>query len=204
VLDVYLLRHAHVEYDNRSITAHNPLTPLGHEMADRLAERVVQWGVQRLYASTMRRAQETADHISQRMTDLPRVDSPAMRETCIDDLADWPGEAPSQDLRQWQDEHYAHANANMWRRVTAALDDIVCEAETEGLERVAIVSHGGPINAMVRYVLGQGIVRLRTRWLDLDWSTTCCLRYDATREGIRCWVRWVNDARHIDDLRDQL
>ena len=37
-------------------------------------------------------------------------------------------------------------------------------------------------------------------WFYFDWATTCCLRISADRR----WVRWVNDARHIDDLRHLL
>ncbi len=203
--DIYLLRHAHVDYaPGTPINADNPLTPLGHEMARRLAERCADWDLQRLYASTMRRAQETAAHISARLPDLSRRDTPAFAETSIIDLSGYPGATVTEDLNGWQDDHFAFANEHMWTRVLQGLEDVRAEMEREGLKRVAIVSHGGPINAMIRHALGQEVVRLRTCWIELDWSTTSCLRFAPKETGIQAWVRWVNDARHIDDLRHLL
>ncbi len=75
--------------------------------------------------------------------------------------------------------------------------DVIADEE---LQRVAVVSHAGPINVMLRQFLGGGVVRLRTCWFELDWASTSCLR--STPEGK--WVRWVNDARHIDALRHRL
>jgi broad specificity phosphatase PhoE len=205
VQDIYLLRHAHVDYSHGTpITANNPLTPLGHQMAKRLAERCVDWDLQRLYASTMRRAQETAEHISARLPDLARCDTPAFAETSIADLSGYPGSTPSEDLHGWHEDHFAFANERMWARVLQGLSDVRAEMEREGLERVAIVSHGGPINAMIRHMLGQEVVRLRDCWIELDWSTTSCLRFVPQADSVRRWVRWVNDARHIDDLRERL
>ena len=88
----------------------------------------------------------------------------------------------------------------MWQRIKAAWTEIEACIEAQGLERVGIVSHGGPINALLRQFMGQPVERLRTCWYDIDWSSTSCLRY---RDGRR-WVRWVNDARHIDALRGRL
>jgi broad specificity phosphatase PhoE len=205
VQDIYLLRHAHVDYAaGTPITANNPLTPLGHQMAKRLAERCATWGLQRLYASTMRRAQETAEHINARLPDLPRCDTPAFAELHIADLRDYLGEIPPEDMNGWQADHFAFGNERMWARVVQGLDEVRAEMEREGLERVAIVSHGGPINAMIRHTLGQEVVRLRDCWIELDWSTTSCLRFVPQEDGVRTWIRWVNDARHIDDLRHLL
>lgn len=202
--DIYLLRHAHVEYAGVASTGALPLSPLGHCMAERLAARCVGWDVQRLYVSTMRRAQETADHISARRPGLPRLDLDALAETNIEDLRGYPGSHPPEDLLCWTDDHFCHANERMWARAVGALADVRADMDRFGLERVAIVSHGGPINALIRYALGQEVVRLRTCWLELDWSATSCLRFNPKEHGIQGWVRWVNDARHIDDLRDRL
>ena len=50
MVDVYLLRHAHVDYaPPAQINRHAPLTALGVEMAERLAERCAQWALQQLF-----------------------------------------------------------------------------------------------------------------------------------------------------------
>ena len=199
MVDVYLLRHAHVDYTPPAqITQHVPLTPLGKQMAERLAERCCEWDLQYLFASPMRRARQTADAISRRLPDLPRLDLVELQESCLRDLEGFPGELPPEDMHTWEDAHYAYANARMWERIERVWTRITSMIEIEGLERVAVVSHGGPINALLRRFLGEDVVRLRTCWFYLDWSTTSCLRYtDAGR-----WIRWVNDSRHIDALRE--
>jgi len=201
MVDIYLFRHAHVDYapPNR-ITAHNPLTPLGHRMAERLAHRCDEWDLQYLFVSTMLRAQQTADAISERFPELPRVSMPEFAESTIEDLASFEGDLPPEDLREWKPEHFVYANAVLLERVTAGFEKVLDTISAHSLERVAIVSHGGPMNFLLRLFLGAvepGHVRT---WFHLDWATTCCLR---TSEE-RYWVRWVNDAHHIDDLRHLL
>ncbi len=201
MVDIYLFRHAHVDYDPPAqITAHNPLTALGHEMAERLAERCEKWDLQYLFVSTMPRAQETADAISERFPDLPRMEMSEFREVCLDHLGDYSGELPEEDLASWESDHFAHGNERMWQRVEAGWQRMMEMVTDEELQRVAVVSHAGPINVMLRQFLGGGVVRLRTCWFELDWASTSCLR--STPEGK--WVRWVNDARHIDALRPRL
>jgi broad specificity phosphatase PhoE len=198
MVDIYLLRHAHVDYvPPATITAQTPLTELGHRMARRLAERCADWDLQRLYVSPFLRARQTADAISARFPDLPRYEMPAFAEASIVDLADWEGPQPDEDMNTWQDGHYAHANERMWGRVLRGFERIQGELAAEGLERVAIVAHGGPFNALVRAFLGNDrTVRLRTCWLRFEWASTACLAYGPAG----CEVRWLNDARHVEDL----
>ncbi len=199
--DYFIFRHSHVDYiPPAAITAHNALTPLGHQLAERLAARCAEWDLQYLFASPLRRARETADAISARFPDLPRRAMPEFAEVTIDDMAGYPGGPVSEDLSQWSNEHFAYANERMWARVLAGWDEVQRIVAEQKLERVAIVSHGGPINALIRHFMGDGVARLRDCWFELDWTATCCLR-DGPRGH---WVRWVNDARHIDDLRPLL
>jgi broad specificity phosphatase PhoE len=201
VVDVYLCRHAHVDYvPPAQITAANPLTPLGREMAARLAERCAEWELQYLFVSTMRRAQETADAISERLPQLPRLDLPEFAETHIADLAGYEGTPPSEDMHIWEEDHHTYANIRMWARVARGWEMVQQTVAKHDLERVAIVGHGGPFNALLRLFMGGKVVPLRICWLDFDWAATACIRYTAERRA----VRWLNDARHIDDLRDRL
>jgi broad specificity phosphatase PhoE len=199
--DIYLFRHAHVDYapPNR-ITEHNPLTPLGHRMAEQLAERCDAWDLQYLFVSPMLRAQQTADAISERFPDLPREVLPEFAESSIDDMVDFRGTPPSDDMREWTAERYAHANVRLLERVMVGFEKVQGTIAAHGLERVAIVCHGGPINFLLRYFLGEVDLDAVRTWFYLDWATTCCLRIEEERR----WVLWVNDARHIDNLRHLL
>ena len=201
MVDIYLLRHAHVDYvPPATITGDNPLTPLGHQMAERLAARCDEWDLQHLYASPMLRARQTADAISARYPRLPRTEMAEFAEASIADLTDFAGAPPEEDMHTWQDAHYAHANARMWARAVRGFERVKTQIAEEGLERVAIVAHGGPLNALIRSYMGMDVVRLRTCWLDFDWASTACLTYSPELRAIR----WLNDARHIDDLRHLL
>lgn len=199
--DVFLIRHGHVDYTPPTpITAHNALTPLGHLMAARLAERCATLRLQCLFASTMRRARETADAISRRLPALERVDMLAFEETSIADLEGFEGPRPAEDLNTWSEEHFRYANARTWERVVAGWEQVQALARERQLERVAIVSHGGAINALLRHFVGQDVTRLRHSWFDLDYTSLTCLRYNGSGLGS---VRWVNDARHVEDLLAQ-
>ncbi len=198
MVDIYLLRHAHVDYaPPNQITAHNPLTPLGQEMARRLAERCEAFELDLLVSSPMRRTQETAMPLRERRPDLPYLVMPDFAEVSIADLEGYPGELPPEDLLAWEDEHFSYGNAQMWRRVLAGwsrLHEIVAE---RGAQRVALVSHGGPLNVIVRHVLGlDNVARLREAWVKIDYAATSCVRYEKGSQG----VVWLNDARHVEDL----
>ena len=198
--DIYLIRHGHVDYTPpNKITAHNPLTELGQRMARRVAERCVALDPQLVYASTMLRAQQTADAILERLPDVPRIDTPIFQEVSIRDLADFPGEQPPEDLGGWNEEQFAYANRQMWRRIIKGLDEVWETARERELERVALVAHAGPINAILRSFLGEDVVPLRTAWFHLDYTGVSCIRENADGR----WVLWTNDARHIEDLRDE-
>ena len=201
MVDVYLFRHAHVDYvPPAQITAHNPLTPLGHSMATGLAERCEGWDLQYLFVSTMLRAQQTADAISQRFPSLSRLDMPELVEVSFDDLRGFPGQLPSEDMYTWEQAHWDYASPIRWRGVIAGWEKIQRTIKVQSLERVAIVCHGGTINALLWHFIGKDVGKLSGCWFELDWAATSCLSYTPER---RC-LHWVNDARHIDDLRHLL
>lgn len=204
--DILLFRHAHVDYrPPAEITAHNPLTPLGHRMAALLAERCDDWHLQYLFVSTMPRAQQTADAISARFPGLPRLNMPEIAESNVADLADFDGPRPPENMSAWEDAHFIHANLRTWERVARGWEKMRAVIAEQGLERVAVVSHGGAINIMVRLFLGQDdVTRLRRAWFEVDWTATTCLRCGTQYGPAARSVRWVNDARHIDPLRAEL
>ena len=201
MFDVFLFRHAHVDYQPPAkITAHNPLTQLGCQMAARLAERCDEWGLQYLLVSTMLRAQQTADAISERFPDLPRLDMSEFEEVGIKDLEGYPGRLPTEDLRTWEGPHWTYARVDRRGRVKAGWEKVHRVVAENGLERVAIVSHSGPLNLLLRHFVGAEDL-LDICWFEFDWTATSCVRFTPEDEWTQKRIRWVNDARHIDDLR---
>jgi len=198
MVDIYLFRHSHVDYAPPiPITERNPLTEVGHQMAARLAERCDEWDLQHLFVSTMLRAQQTADAISARFPALPRTNMIEFEETGMQDMVGYPGEAPPEDMRYWTAAHFDYANLRLWDRVQRGYQRVLHLVEEDSLERVAIVSHGGPINLLLRSFLGYEDPNIDSCWFEIDWASTHCLRITPKRRSIR----WVNDARHIDAFR---
>jgi broad specificity phosphatase PhoE len=197
--DIYVFRHAHVDYTPPiPITERNPLTPLGRQMAADLAERCDAWDLQHLFVSTMLRAQQTADALSTRFPSLPRTDMSEFEEASIRDLEGYPAEPPTEDLRTWVASHFRYANPRIWDRVRRGWLQVLHVVERDALERVGIISHGGPINLLLRSFLGYEDPNIDSCWFEIDWAATSCLRYTPQSRAI-CWV---NDARHIDPYRD--
>ena len=206
MLEIYLIRHGHVDYGPAmEITEHNPLTPLGCEMAERVAERCATWDLQYLFASTMLRAKQTADAISHRIPNLPRMDLPEFEEASLKDLARFTGEAAPEDMSRWSNAHFRFANSVLWVRARAGFQEMLNIAEREHLERIAVVAHGGTLNVLVRQFLGQSqATRLRDCWIEFDWTSVSSLRLSPDAAWMKRSIRWLNDARHVDDLRRQL
>lgn len=202
MVDIFLFRHAHVDYAPPAQNiADTPLTLLGHRMSARLAERCDEWDLQHLFVSTMLRAQQTADAISQRFPDIPRLDMPEFEETSIKDLEGYPGALPPEDLNAWEIERWIYARIPRKERVEAGWEKVRHITDELGLERVAIISHFGPLNVLLRLFLSEDADCLRDCWFDLDWTSTSCLRYQSEGGWGERWIRWINDARHIEDLR---
>jgi len=205
MVDIFLFRHAHVDYEPPAqVTAHNPLTPLGCQMAARLAQRCDEWDLQYLFVSTMLRAHQTAEAISERFPDLPRLDMAEFEELSIDDLEGYPGRMPPEDLRRWNDAHFDYAGRRSWGRVKAGWERALRVVEERSLERVAILSHEGPLNTMLRLFMGEDAHRPPSWRCAFGWTATSCLRYAPEDSWVQRSIRWVNDIRHIDDLRQFL
>ena len=205
MVDVLLMRHSHVDYSSpEGMTPRIPLTPLGRQMAARLAERCSHWDLQYLFVSTMLRAEQTADAITARFPHLPRVSMPEFDEMSLPDLESYPGRLPSEDLGTWEEGHFRYCLGRMWGRVAAGWEKVRRFVDERGLERVAILAHGGTLNVLLRHFQGYDGFPSDGCWFEFDWTAVSCVRYLNDGGSVHKWVRWVNDARHIDDLRHLL
>lgn len=203
MVDVFLMRHSHVDYGpGVSITEHNPLTPLGHRLAVLLAERAMVWDLQHLFVSTMTRARQTAEAILQRIPDLPHTEMDGLRETNAVDLVGWSGAPYDDDMRVWSQEHFDYANRRMFDRVRQAWEAIQATAAEQGLERVGVVAHGGSINMILRVFQGMENSDSWPCFFEIDWTAVSVVRYSP--EWRRRYILKVNDATHAEPLRGLL
>ena len=139
VTEIWLVRHADV-YDQRELVSDPALSPLGHQQAKRLAQRLRSIEIRAVYASPLRRAQQTATALTEQVTTDPRLTEVS---------AAYPG-----GKVELQESHDA-----VIRRMQAAVD-VAVAAHPGG--RIVLVSHGIAILTYLCDVLGlaPGTLRL--------------------------------------------
>ncbi len=159
---LYLVRHAQSQGNTgEDLTSGDPdLTDVGREHARRLGVRLAGQRLDAVYASPLRRTQQTAAAIADpaglgvmskadlREVDLGQADFdirllPAREQTAVAERIISEG--------TWDAFPGSEGSVNARRRVRAAVDEIV--AANEG-KRVAIVTHAGFIQTYVSLVLG--------------------------------------------------
>jgi broad specificity phosphatase PhoE len=161
--ELYLVRHGQTDYEaarDGDDPTDPPLTNAGRAQAMRLAMRLRDLPIDALYASTMRRALETAAYIAA-SRDLPIERADALREVRFDPTfarAAGTNGALSAELAQrfllspkWDALPGFEPSRQFRSRVIQAIEAIV--ARHPG-QRVVVVAHGGVINAYLSMVLG--------------------------------------------------
>jgi len=156
-VELWLIRHAlPVRIDGGDAPADPPLAPEGLTQADQLASWWAKFGADRVYASPMLRAQQTA---------APLAEALGTSVTVVDSLREFdshlPTYIPIEELRAdpvaWQEavdlwlSPEAEAERQGFR--TEVVETIDAIAAAHGGERVAVVCHGGVINAFLSGVI---------------------------------------------------
>ena len=169
VTELWLVRHADC-YRDMTEADDPPLSSLGRDQAQRLAERVRHAKPAAVYSSPYRRAMETARAI----TDDVRIDS-RLIEMALDISED--------GTLDFKEEPVAAA-----ARMRRVVDDLVREHDGE---RVVVVSHGASIIACISDVMQLEPGRLRLLPYYTSISTVRVL-------GDRRMVGAVGDTAHLE------
>jgi probable phosphoglycerate mutase len=151
-MELLLIRHAlpvRVEGGPHGGPADPHLAPLGVHQAEALAAWLSEERVDAIWSSPMRRARETAEPVSDRLG-LPVTVDEGLAE--FDRLAD--SYIPIEELKA--------ANDPRWYEVPERPEDFVADvvAAVERViashpsQRVAVICHGGVVNAYCGHVLG--------------------------------------------------
>lgn len=161
---VVAIRHADTEVTGRRFTGRTPgvhLNDRGRRQAQRLPERLRGISLAAIWASPLDRAQETAVPLA-RERSLEIVTCEALTEL---DYGNWQGYAP-EELQG--DSYWVRYNRqrSLWRipggeslgeaqvRMGQALEQLIAKYPDT---RVALVSHGDPLRAMLAQLLGVGL-----------------------------------------------
>ena len=159
-MELLLIRHAlPVRVEGEEGTSADPeLAELGHEQARALADYLKDEQIDALYVSPLRRAVQTAEPVSAALGLTAMVD---------DELAEFDRHShfyiPIEELREEKDERWDDLIAGRWGTDGEVDPQTFKEVVVEAVERViamhrgetvAIVCHGGVINAYYAHLLG--------------------------------------------------
>ena len=195
-MELLLIRHGlplRVESDR---PVDPPLSPEGHDQAAALAEWLHESPPNYVLSSTMNRAIETAQHVGDAFgldvhqdEDLCEFDRGSHAYIPIEEL-----DKDSPILAQFIDDWFGPAGSEkraVFRdRVVAALDRHVRSIDAE---RIAVVCHGGVINALLANVLAND------RMLFFEPIYTSISRVTWTGKAYR--LGSINEAGHLRSLK---
>ncbi len=180
VTTILLARHGETDWNREHrVQGHTdrPLNDTGRAQALALAESLAGEPLDAVYASDLSRASETARAVAEPR----RLPVRTLRELREKDFGTWEGLTDEEILRRFPDARRGHwgdgeTSEAMAGRVVTAVRTI---AEHHPGERVLVVSHGGPLRAVLAHcsVAGDGpianchVARLEiedgdVRWLD--------------------------------------
>lgn len=194
-MELLLIRHALPERIERESGAADPgLSASGLEQAKHLAEYLAHERLDAVYASPMRRAVQTAQ---------PVAVSRGAELQIVLDVAEWDRNAaeyvPVEELKASNDPRWQAMLAGEWgsqdesqeqfhTRVITALEALI---DKHSGHRIAVVCHGGVINAYLAHVLG--VAENKAFFYP---NYTSIHRVAAARSGERSIVT-VNETSHL-------
>lgn len=205
VTEIFLIRHAHQILDLGGPIggfADPPLSSLGEQQAQLLGAALSTRRIDAVYASPLRRALGTARAISRHhriepieITDLIEIamfrDAPQHMSSL-----EFLGSEALATLRHrfmlersWDVYPYSESSAEFRGRVINAIETIV---NSHPNQRVAVVCHGGVINAYVSHVMG-------SKFDVLFRPAHTSISIVAAGEGIHT-VYTLNDVHHLSTL----
>lgn len=198
-MELLLVRHAlplRVEVAEGQI-ADPQLAPAGHEQAAALADALADEHIDALYASPLRRARQTAEAVASRLGLELHIDP---------EIAEFDRQShyyvPIEELRQERDERWDDLIAGRWgpdgEVDPATFQAVVVEAVERIIgahrgQKVAVVCHGGVINAYLSHVLGA------RELMFFEPAYTCVCRVLASSQGHR-QIKTINEQHHVRHL----
>jgi len=195
-MDLILIRHAEpIRVVDADGPADPPLRDRGHQQAEHLARWLAEERLDAVVSSPMRRAQETA---------APVAKAHGLEVVIDDDLAEFDREAtsyiPYEELKAAKDPRFlAMAQGNLdefetdpaefQAGVVTAIERVIAANPSR---TVAVVCHGGVINAYTAHVAG--ITRLM--WFEIQYASITRVVASSKPDGPRSIVT-LNETPHL-------
>lgn len=195
-MELLIIRHAlPVRRELTEGIADPELAPEGLLQAEHLAKYLASEKIDAVYASPLRRAQQTA---------APLAALQKVGVTLIDDVAEWDRNSneyvPVEELKATNDPRWQAMLRGEWnvpeesaddfnKRTIGAVDKLI---DLHSGHRIAIVCHGGVINAYLTYILG--LSNFQQGFFYPNY--TSIHRVAAARSGERSIVT-INETSHL-------
>ncbi len=195
-MELLIIRHAlPVRRELTEGIADPELAPEGLLQAGHLAKYLASEKIDAVYASPLRRAQQTA---------APLAALQKVGVTLIDDVAEWDRNSneyvPVEELKATNDPRWQAMLRGEWnvpeesadefnKRTIGAVDKLI---DLHSGHRIAIVCHGGVINAYLTYILGLSNYQQGFFYPNY----TSIHRIAAARSGERSIVT-INETSHL-------
>ncbi|MDX2140353.1 MAG: histidine phosphatase family protein [Chloroflexota bacterium] len=180
-----------------------PLNALGKKQADKLATFIRVLGDVAMYASTTKRAAETAQIIAERLGSQPIIDD-RLRERSV---GHWQGLTVA-EIKAWYADEYAElqsvgdtyripggdSRADVQARMTTAIDDIL---KNSASETVLVISHTTAIKMALRALIAD----VEAQMDDLTNTSVTTIARDG--EGGAWRLIALDDVSHLEGMETQ-
>ena len=195
---IYLIRHG--RQSSKLCNVDVSLDDAGRRQADLVADRLISYKLEALYASGSKRAQETAQAISQ-ATGLPVRCVESFHEIEFGELTGLSNEEIESRYgafvrrRAAQENDLAYPGGENGQDVIERIKndfEQICEAPEK---RVAIVTHGGVIRALCAFLLHMPMKHKLQFAVDLENTSITEILYDE-KTG-RFYLERLNDYEHL-------
>ena len=198
---LYLVRHAQSQSNTgEDLTTGDPdLTDIGRDQARRLGDRLGKQRIDAIYASPLRRCQETAAAIADVAGGLEIIPKADLREvdTGAADLdirmltAEQQASVAERVINQgtWDAFPGGEGSAAARARITRVMDDIV---EANPAKRVVVVVHAGFIQTYISLILG-----LERDYIFYPFNASI---HSVRAKGDRRVIWRLNDVSHLEGM----
>lgn len=198
--ELFLIRHG--RQCSKRCNVDVALDDIGQRQAELAAKRLQTYGIQKLYASELLRAKETAEIIGEKLN----IDYEVLPDIQEIDFGGFTGKSDEEirviyhDFRKERSLHRedisypdgGECGADVVKRVMPQLFELCRRTE----DRIAIVTHGGVIRSVCAEILGTDQRNKLKFGIDMENTSLTHLIYDAERNFF--FLERFNDFAHLE------
>lgn len=198
-MKIYLIRHG--RQCSRLCNVDVDLCEEGYRQAELVGKRLAGLGIEKLYSSDYLRAVKTAE-TANRFLNLEHVIRPEFREISFGDMEGLSDEVIAEryagfKLRQARmEEDLPYPGGECAGDVINRVMPVMLEIAKSGLDRVAVVTHGGVIRSVTAGILEMNLAKVRLIGGSLE---NCSITELEFNEEKQCFtLERFNDYAHLE------